>query len=196
MSTPDEARWIDQARQGDRHAFAELMRAHQGSVRALLRRLTGGQWALADDLAQETFLRAWQGLPQFRGEAGFGTWLYRIAYTTYLMQRRRTRHVVETQASHLDEDENQVASSTSVTFAVTQGEIRRALQTLSPAERAAIVQCYYLGSSHVEAAIVLDCPLGTVKSHLRRALCKLYDHLNDAANTRASNEPSEQPLRA
>ncbi|MHB1284745.1 MAG: sigma factor, partial [Metallibacterium scheffleri] len=77
MATTDEARRIDLARQGDRNAFAELVRAHQGPVRAQLRRLSGGQCALADDLAQETFLRAWQSLPRFRGEAGFGTWLYR-----------------------------------------------------------------------------------------------------------------------
>ena len=60
------------------------MRIHQSSVRAQLRHLTGGQWALADDLAQETFVRAWRGLSRFRGEARFGTWLYRIAYNTYL----------------------------------------------------------------------------------------------------------------
>ena len=53
-------------------------------MRAQLRHLTGGQWALADDLAQETFVRAWRGLSRFRGEARFGTWLYRIAYNTYL----------------------------------------------------------------------------------------------------------------
>ncbi|MHB1774026.1 MAG: sigma-70 family RNA polymerase sigma factor [Acidimicrobiales bacterium] len=196
MATTNEARWIDQARQGDRNAFAELVRTHQGSVRALLRRLTGGQWALADDLAQETFLRAWQGLPRFRSEAGFGTWLYRIAYNTYLMQVRRTKGTSETYAASLDEDESQVTSSMPSLDAVAHGEVQRALLLLSPAERVAIIQCYYLGLSHAEAAIVLDCPLGTVKSHLRRALGKLRDHLGTSMNKRASDEPSEQPLRA
>jgi len=88
MATPDEARWLNQARQGDRQAFARLVCAHQGPVRALLRHLTGGHRALADDLAQETFLRAWQSLPRFRSEARFGTWLYRIAYNTYLTLER------------------------------------------------------------------------------------------------------------
>ena len=193
MATTDEARWLTRACQGDRHAFAELVRAHQGSVRALLRRLTGGQWALADDLAQETFLRAWQSLPRFRSEARFGTWLYRIAYNTYLMHVRRANGTVEADAA---KEENQVTSSTSSMDGVAQGEVQRALLILSPAERASILQCYYLGLSHAEAATVLNCPLGTVKSHLHRALGKLRDHLNDSANKRASDEPSKQPLRA
>ena len=193
MATTDEARWLTRACQGDRHAFAELVRAHQGPVRALLRRLTGGQWALADDLAQETFLRAWQSLPRFRSEARFGTWLYRIAYNTYLMHVRRANGTVEADAA---KEENQVTSSTSSMDGVAQGEVQRALLILSPAERASILQCYYLGLSHAEAATVLNCPLGTVKSHLRRALGKLRDHLNDSTNKRASDEPSKQPLRA
>jgi RNA polymerase sigma-70 factor (ECF subfamily) len=196
MATRDEARWIDQARQGDRKAFAELVRAHQGPVRALLRRLTDGQWALADDLAQETFLRAWQGLPRFRSEAGFGTWLYRIAYNTYLMQVRRTKGAVETHAAHFDEGADQGSSTLPDRDEAAHGDIHRALLILSPVERAAIVQCYYFGMSHAEAANVLDCPLGTVKSHLHRALGKLRNHLGTPMNTRATDEPSEQPLRA
>ena len=193
MATTDEARWLTRACQGDRHAFAELVRAHQGPVRALLRRLTGGQWALADDLAQETFLRAWQSLPRFRSEARFGTWLYRIAYNTYLMHVRRAKGTVEVDAA---KEENQVTSSTSSMDGVAQGEVQRALLILSPAERASILQCYYLGLSHAEAATVLNCPLGTVKSHLHRALGKLRDHLGESVKKRASDEPSKQPLRA
>lgn len=193
MATTDEARWLTRACQGDRHAFAELVRAHQGPVRALLRRLTGGQWALADDLAQETFLRAWQSLPRFRSEARFGTWLYRIAYNTYLMHVRRAKGTVEADAA---KEENQVTSSTSSMDGVAQGEVQRALLILSPAERASILQCYYLGLSHAEAATVLNCPLGTVKSHLHRALGKLRDHLGESVKKRASDEPSKQPLRA
>jgi RNA polymerase sigma-70 factor (ECF subfamily) len=195
MATTDEARWLEQARRGDRHAFAELVRAHQGMVRALLRRLTNGQWALADDLAQETFLRAWQNLPRFRSDARFGTWLYRIAYNTYLMHMRSAKNAIETQAAGAVEDEPPTASTASMEV-VAQGEVQRALQVLSPPERAAILQCYYLGLSHAEAAFVLDCPLGTVKSHLRRALGKLRDHLGEPVKEREPDEPSEHPLRA
>ena len=63
----------------DRHAFAELVKRHQSAVRATLRRLTAGNHALADDLAQETFVLAWRNLKSFRQDAKFSTWLYRIA---------------------------------------------------------------------------------------------------------------------
>ena len=65
--------------QDDRHAFAELVRRHQSAVRATLRRLTAGNHALADDLAQETFVLACRNLKSFRQEARFSTWLFRIA---------------------------------------------------------------------------------------------------------------------
>ena len=78
----------------DRHAFAALVRRHQGPVRALLRRLCKGDDAFADDLAQETFLQAHRKLEQFRGDARFSTWIYRIAYNSFLMAIR-SRHEEE-----------------------------------------------------------------------------------------------------
>ena len=74
----------------DRHAFSELVRRHQSAVRATLRRLTGNH-ALADDLAQETFMLAYRSLGSFRQEARFSTWLYRIATNAALMHRRARR---------------------------------------------------------------------------------------------------------
>jgi RNA polymerase sigma-70 factor (ECF subfamily) len=78
------------AGRGDRIAFAELVRRHQGKVRALLLRLCGDR-SLADDLAQEVFLRAYRGLLGFEGRSSFGTWVYRISYNVYLNHRTRTR---------------------------------------------------------------------------------------------------------
>ena len=69
-------------------AFEQLVRRHQGLVRAQLRRLLGDDPALADDLAQEVFVLAWRKLDQFRGESRFGTWLYRIAYSCFLQHVR------------------------------------------------------------------------------------------------------------
>src|SRR3954453_7866888 len=73
----------------DRHAFAELVKRHQSSVRACLRKLTAGNHALADDLAQDTFVLAWRNLKSFRQEARFSTWLYRIATNCWLAQARK-----------------------------------------------------------------------------------------------------------
>src|SRR5437867_11902175 len=77
--------------QDDRHAFGELVRRHQSAVRACLRKLTSGNIALADDLAQETFIQAWRNLKSFRQEARFSTWLYRIATNCWLMHARKRR---------------------------------------------------------------------------------------------------------
>src|SRR5512145_3363589 len=77
--------------QDDRHAFAELVRRHQSSVRACLRKLAAGNHALADDLAQETFVLAWRNLKSFRQDAKFSTWLYRIATNCWLMDARRRK---------------------------------------------------------------------------------------------------------
>src|SRR5215207_8554219 len=77
--------------QDDRHAFAELVRRYQSTVRATLRRLTAGNDALADDLAQETFLLAYRNLKSFRQEARFSTWLYRIATNAFFAEARKRK---------------------------------------------------------------------------------------------------------
>ena len=72
----------------DSHAFTSLVKKHQQNIRQFLRRITAGDWALADDLAQDTFLLAYQNLATFRGEANFTTWLHRIAYNRFLKSRQ------------------------------------------------------------------------------------------------------------
>ena len=75
----------------DRHAYAELVRRHQSAVRACLRRLTAGNHALADDLAQETFVLAWRNLKSFRQEARFSSWLYQITVNLCRDRLRRRK---------------------------------------------------------------------------------------------------------
>src|SRR6201986_5599767 len=83
------AGWLAGARQCDRHAFPRIVRTHQSRVRLQLRRLTHGDAALADDLAQETFVQAWLHLNEFRGDARLATWLHRLALTRFLQHVRR-----------------------------------------------------------------------------------------------------------
>jgi RNA polymerase sigma-70 factor (ECF subfamily) len=163
----------------DRHAFAELVRRHQSAVRACLRRLTAGNHALADDLAQETFVLAWRNLRSFRQEARFSTWLYRIATNCWLADRRKRKETL------LGDDADAVADdepdgggggdgiADHARGASLKVDMERALGVLSEAERAAIVQCYHNDLSHEEAAFVLGCPVGTVKTHVHRAKQKL-----------------------
>ena len=164
----------------DRHAFAELVKRHQSAVRACLRKLTAGNHALADDLAQETFVLAWRNLKSFRQEARFSTWLYRIATNCWLAQARKRQEellgdrddaVVDDDSGAHDDDRASTHDHASTT--TMKIDLERAMATLSEAERAAIVQCYHNDLSHEEAAYVLGCPVGTVKTHVLRGKQKL-----------------------
>jgi len=163
----------------DRHAFAELVRRHQSAVRACLRKLTAGNHALADDLAQETFVLAWRNLRSFRQEARFSTWLYRIATNCWLAHGRKRREELlgdrdgDLPAGEASDDAGEAAQADHARSASLRIDMERALATLSEAERAAIVQCYHNDLTHEEAAYVLDCPVGTVKTHVFRARQKL-----------------------
>src|ERR1043165_5242318 len=89
----------------DRHAVAALVRRHQSGVRACLRKLTAGNHALADDLAQETFVNAWRNLAAFRQEARFSTWLYRIATNCWLANARKRKEELLGDRDGANEDE-------------------------------------------------------------------------------------------
>ena len=170
----------------DRHAFSELVRRHQSAVRATLRKLTGGNVALADDLAQETFLLAYRNLKSFRQEARLSTWLYRIAYNAFLADARRIREVQLPEDADADDySSGETAATGSVARdAALAIDLERAMSNLSDAERAAIVQCYHNDLTHEEAAVVLGCPVGTVKTHILRAKEKLKARLGAWAPAR------------
>lgn len=163
----------------DRRAFEQLVRRHQGMVRAQLRRLLHGDDARADDLAQETFLLAWRKLYQFRGEARFSTWLYRIAYSCFLQACRKWPSAAE------DIDGQALDQRTSPHDAAElRLDVERAMRRLSAPEQSVLLHVVQLGLSHDEAAYVLAMPLGTVKSHARRGKAKLRAVLGDSQVTR------------
>jgi RNA polymerase sigma factor (sigma-70 family) len=157
----------------DRDAFAELVRRHQSAVRRFLRQLAGDA-ALADDLAQETFLEAWNHLARFRGEASFPTWLLGIAHNRWrnAWRRRRTERAA---AAALAPPE---ASPSPAPRSDLRQDLASALQALSAAERTAIHLFYQQGLTHSEIAAVLEWPLGTVKTHLARAKDTLRQRLS------------------
>jgi RNA polymerase sigma factor (sigma-70 family) len=157
----------------DRRAFEQLVRRHQGMVRAQLCRLLHGDEAAADDLAQETFLLAWRKLDQFRSDARFSTWLYRIAYSCFL-QMCRTKSWAARNAQ--DNGMDQLPAPTNAMD--LRLDLARAMQHLSAAEQAVLLHCVQLGLSHEEAAYVLAMPLGTVKTHAMRGKAKLKTWLS------------------
>ncbi len=170
--------------QDDRHAFSELVRRYQSIIRATLRRLTAGNHALADDLAQETFLLAYRNLKSFRQEARFSTWLHRIATNAFLADARKRKEELlgDADADVADDEDAELPGSGEAAGDHARGanlrmDMERAMAVLSEGERAAIVQCYHNDLSHEEAAYVLGCPVGTVKTHLLRGKVKLKAQL-------------------
>jgi RNA polymerase sigma factor (sigma-70 family) len=152
--------------------FEAFVRTHQARVRQQLRRLIGTDTALADDLAQDTFVQAWRHRTQFRGQALPSTWLHRIAYTLYVSHVRRAPPA----AALLDEAAVQAlpAATDDTTLRL---DMARALARLPEQERVALVHCFVLDLSHSEAAQVLGWPLGTLKSHVARGKARLAEHL-------------------
>ena len=163
----NESDLLPRAMAGDTAGFGALVRLHQSAVRGFLMRLTRGDAAMADDLAQETFLEAFRKIAQFQGRGSFAGWLYRIAWSRYLMQARRRK------LESLDEANFEPATLDPENAHLARLDLETAMAKLAPAERAALTLCFALGQSHEEAALTLNLPLGTLKSHVLRGREKL-----------------------
>lgn len=155
---------------GQNSAFEELVRRHQGVVRNWLRRLAGDH-ARADDVAQETFVRAWQQLSAYRGDGEFRSWLLTIAYRQFLQSLRRQK----SRDSLLEQVEQQDLQEATGSGHDALPDLTRLLSVLSVEERACMLLCYSHGHSHGEVSALLDIPLGTVKSHIRRSVQRIRE---------------------
>jgi len=147
---------------GDAAAFGVLVRLHQSRLRGFLLRMTKGNATLADDLAQETFLEGFRKISQY-GQGSFFGWLCAIAYSRFLMEARKRRLEPLDEAAEVAEDVPEAESAS-----LTKIDLERAMERLSPAQRASLTLCFALGMSHEEAAAALNMPLGTLKSHVSR----------------------------
>lgn len=166
-----EAAVVVLAMSGDRDAFSELVRRRQSWLRNLLRRLCRDP-ALADDLAQQVFLRAWRSLPTLRSVAAFGAWLRRLAINTWLA------HVRSAPPPMASLDSAELPVPVAVASTAEQLDLDRALALLSREERMCVVLTYNEGMSHGEISLVTGLPLGTVKSHIRRGAQRLRSLLD------------------
>ena len=154
----------------DQNAFGELVRRHQSPVRGFLVKMSGGDAHTADDLAQETFLKAWRKIGTFRGEGKFSTWLFGIACNEWRMHARGRREIALEEIADPPPERVQPEAPAASNLRM---DLAEAMKGLTAAERAAIVLCYQNGLSHDEAAQALDCPLGTVKTNILRGKEKL-----------------------
>lgn len=169
MSMSDQELIARVVKRGDQHAFAQLVLRYQSQLRIWARRLCNGDTHMADDLAQETFIKAYAALGSFRAEARFSTWLYRIAFNV-AANRWRSKKI---EWCELDDNEDLEADQCSLQQFHAQKDVEAAMQTLSAGQQMAIRLCYEDGFSHEEAASIMGVPLGTVKTHIARGKQKL-----------------------
>jgi RNA polymerase sigma-70 factor (ECF subfamily) len=175
VAVPGEGEWVRAARGGSAPAFSRLVQAHQAAVRAFLRRTLSGGWGEADDVAQETFVAAWQALPGLRDDQGFRSWLLGIAWRRAQDRIRSLRRGAARDHAWLDH-----ATSTADASPADRIAVRQALADLPPDMRACIALCLADGWSHSEAAGALGLPVGTVKSHVARGRARLLVALGGA----------------
>jgi RNA polymerase sigma-70 factor, ECF subfamily len=160
------------ARDGDRLALASAIRRTQGEVWRLCRHLVDGEEA--DDLTQETWLRAWRALPAFRGEASGRTWLLSIARKTCAdaVRRLRRRRLLALHTTPLPGEEVKQGPAEGVALA-------QLLDTLDAEQRAAFVLTQLHGLPYAEAAEVCACPVGTIRSRVARARAHLINQMDE-----------------
>lgn len=166
-----DAELVSRALSGSDAAFSRLVERHQAAVRGFLRRMLGG-WAEADDVAQETFLAAWQSLRSLKEPAGVRAWLCGIAWRKAQDRIRSSRRGAARDHLWLETVETPAGVSPEERMSVAA-----AMAELPADVRACVALCLADGWSHGEASMALGLPLGTVKSHVARGRARLLKAL-------------------
>lgn len=151
----------------NRDAFSRLVTAYQDSLRRFILNLTGGNAALTDDIAQDTFMKAWLGIRSFKGISGFKTWLYRIAINEFVSYRRKNSATHSTDpdvalCNLCDADNPHRATEAKL-------DVEAMMGMLSDAERIVTLLFYLEDVPIKKICKMTSMPEGTVKSHLSRA---------------------------
>jgi len=170
LAGADELSVVMCAIAGDDSAYGELVRRRQGAIRQLLRRLCRDP-AVADDLAQQTFLQAWRSIHTVKSPAAFGGWLKRLAVNVWLQKARAERPW-----RHTDDLDSVPELGAQPTLA-ERLDLDGALATLPPDVRLCITLAYAERMSHREICEATGLPLGTVKSHITRGAARLRELL-------------------
>ena len=153
----------------DPHAFGELIRRHQSQVRNFLRKLSR-DYVLADDLAQDAFLHAWDKLHTFTGSGSFAGWLLKVAYTTFLQSKRKSNRYGE-----ILEEMGHEPRGDGVEESNEVSDLDKFLAVLTEEERAVMILSYACGLSHREIGDAASLPVGTVKSIIFRGKGKIRE---------------------
>jgi len=173
----DELNLIHNAAEGDQHAFGQLVTAYQKQVYNLALRMSGNPED-ALDLSQEAFIKAWRGLPGYRYDSAFSTWLYRLTSNVCIdfLRRQRKSRTVSLNFLGDDEEEEELTlpdpspgPEEQFVSRINREEVCAALNSLEPEYRAALTLRVIGGLSYAEISQALDVPEGTVKSRIARA---------------------------
>lgn len=179
MAEPKNAQLVERAQRGEMDAFAELVRRFQQRSYRTARAMMGNHGD-ADDVTQESFLRAYRGLPRFDGRADFGTWLHRIVINTALNQLRRRRRGAQHTASAeagarvAEPGPDPLAQAESRERAVV---VMAALEALSPTLRATLILATVEDMAYKDIAETLGVPAGTVAWRINQARRLLRERL-------------------
>ena len=168
---------------GERAAFGELVRRHGSAVRALLRRM-GAEAALADDIAQDAFMTAFQKIGALQSGAAFLPWVRQIAARLLVRRWRKDRRLDLMAETPEPEAEPPLPAYEARALRI---DLDHAMKALTPVQRLCVSLCYGADLTHAEAAEVLNAPLGTVKSHVKRGLDRLRLELGVAAAAGSHN---------
>lgn len=170
----DDRDLVAQSTGGDAAAFSQLLRRHDAKMRGVVWRLVQSRVEM-DDILQDAYLKAWRGLDEFRGDAAFSSWLYRIVYTTALDSVKKTarRRIIP-----LDEVAEQSVADPAAQIA-DSFELRRALANLPSDQLAVVALVDGQGESYDDVAEMLGISAGTVGSRLSRARAQLRKQLGN-----------------
>ena len=171
-----ETELVISAQQGDRNAFSELVRLHARGVFNVVYRMCGDT-LIAEDAAQETFLRAWQNLRSFRPQTPLRNWLYRIAFNAGMDMLRKEKRILPTDIEDLPLQDGGPGPETLASQNERAALVQKAVLSLPDASRAVLVLKEYEGMSYHEIADALDIPMGTVMSRLNYARKLLKEKL-------------------
>ena len=190
LGAASEATVVALAMSGDDAAFGELVRRRQDAIRHLFRRLTRDP-ALADDLAQQSFVQAWKRVQTLKSPAAFGAWLRKLAVNCWLQHARAAKHEVAVADEMLPDAHGAPAATGheapssaapgaaehSSSTVAERLDLDAALRLLPPQQRLCVVLAYSEGMSHAEISDSTAIPLGTVKSHVARGAARLRELL-------------------
>ena len=176
-----EKRWVDKARAGDQLAFEKLYRSHCGRIFGLCWRMCGGDRALAEDMVQEAFVRAWNKLHLFKGESKFGTWLHRLTVNVVLSDRRIRVKRVQREQEFSDDIERVQVGDRDV-FAGLRKDLEAAISGLPERARTVLILYDIEGYKHNEIAEMTGMAVGSSKAQLHRARKLVREVLKDSEN--------------